>query len=118
MFLVRPLTVYLSTIGTGIPWQERALLGWIAPRGIVAAAVAGLFAPRMMESRYAGAEKLLPLVFALIVVTVVLHGLSINWLSRKLGLHPNTLMVYLLLALHHGLWHWQIYYKKSKCRLY
>lgn len=96
IFLVRPLTVYLSTIGTGIPWQERALLGWIAPRGIVAAAVAGLFAPRMMESGYDGAEKLLPLVFSLIVATVVLHGLSIKWLSRKLELaseHPHGLLI-------------------------
>lgn len=96
VFLIRPLTIYLSTLGTGLPWQERALLAWIAPRGIVAAAVAGLFAPQLIQLGYPGAEQLLPLVFVLIVITVVLHGLSIKWLARKLGLaseNPHGLLI-------------------------
>jgi NhaP-type Na+/H+ or K+/H+ antiporter len=96
VFVVRPLTVYLSTIGTGIAWQDRTLLAWIAPRGIVAAAVAGIFAPQMVDRGYEGAEQLLPLVFSLIVITVVLHGLSIKWLARKLGLaaeNPHGLLI-------------------------
>jgi NhaP-type Na+/H+ or K+/H+ antiporter len=96
VFLIRPLTIYLSTIGTGICWQDRALLAWIAPRGIVAAAVAGLFAPQMIAGGYEGADQLLPLVFSLIVVTVVLHGLSIKWMARKLKLasvNPHGLLI-------------------------
>lgn len=96
VFLIRPLTVYLSTLGTGIAWQNRTLLAWIAPRGIVAAAVAGIFAPQLVDAGYAGAEQLLPLVFALIVITVVLHGLSIKWVARKLGLaseNPHGLLI-------------------------
>lgn len=96
IFIVRPVTIYLSTLGTGIAWQERVLLGWIAPRGIVAAAVAGLFAQRMIEKQYVGAEQLLPLVFSLIVITVVLHGFSIGWIARRLGLatvSPHGLLI-------------------------
>ncbi|MEE8297586.1 MAG: sodium:proton antiporter, partial [Hyphomicrobium sp.] len=86
IFAVRPLAVFLATIRTDLDWQERVLLGWIAPRGIVAAAVAATFSTRMFEAGYADASKLLPLVFALIVTTVVLHGFSIGWLARHLNL--------------------------------
>lgn len=86
VFVVRPLVVTLATLGVDIEWRERALIGWIAPRGIVAAAVAGAFAPGLVERGYAGAEELLPLTFALIFLTVVLHGFSIGWVARALGL--------------------------------
>jgi NhaP-type Na+/H+ or K+/H+ antiporter len=84
--VVRPAAVWLSTIGAGMPWQERALVGWIAPRGVVAAAVAGVFGPALAERGFAGAEQLLPLVFSLILLTVILHGLSLGWLARRLDL--------------------------------
>ena len=86
ILLVRPLAVWLSTIGAGMSWQERALVGWIAPRGVVAAAVAGVFGPALAERGFAGAELLLPLVFTLILSTVVLHGFSLSWLARRLDL--------------------------------
>ncbi|WP_280554298.1 hypothetical protein [Halomonas sp. 25-S5] len=44
MLVARPLTVWLCTAGSGLDWREKALLAWISPRGIVAAAVASLFA--------------------------------------------------------------------------
>jgi len=86
VFVVRPLTVMLATLGAGLDWRERVFLGWIAPRGVVAAAVAGAFAPTLVELGHPGAEQLVPLVFALIIVTVVLHGFTIGWLARRLGL--------------------------------
>ena len=54
LFLVRPLAVGLSTIGAQMSWQERVLVGWIAPRGVVAAAVAGVFGPALAARGYAG----------------------------------------------------------------
>jgi NhaP-type Na+/H+ or K+/H+ antiporter len=84
--LVRPAAVWISTIGAGMSWQERTLVGWIAPRGVVAAAVAGIFGPALAAQGYAGAEELLPLVFTLILTTVVLHGFSLSWLARRLEL--------------------------------
>jgi hypothetical protein len=86
IFAFRPAAIYLSTAFSGIDWRERVLLAWIAPRGIVAAAVAGLFGAQLTRKGYDGAELLLPLVFALIVLTVSLHGLSIGWLARRLDL--------------------------------
>ncbi|NNF52226.1 MAG: sodium:proton antiporter [Gammaproteobacteria bacterium] len=86
LFLVRPATIMLATIGSKMLMADRILLSWIAPRGIVAAATAGVFGPRLADEGFAGADALLALVFAVIFATVLLHGLSIGWLSRKLGL--------------------------------
>lgn len=86
LLLIRPLSVGLATLGAGMRGADRALLAWIAPRGIVAAATAGLFGPAMVEAGYADASILLPLVFAIIIVTVLAHGLTLGPLGRRLGL--------------------------------
>ena len=86
LFVVRPLAVLLATHGTDLTWKERLLPAWIAPRGIVAAAVAGVFAPELIAHNIPGAEQLVPLTFSLIVVTVVVHGLTIAPWARLLGL--------------------------------
>jgi NhaP-type Na+/H+ or K+/H+ antiporter len=85
MLLARPAAILLATIGAGMKLNERLLLSWIAPRGIVVAATAGLMGPRLVDAGY-DAEVLLPLVFAIIFATVFSHGLTINWLAEKLGL--------------------------------
>lgn len=86
LFVVRPASVWLGTIGAGLPWQERALVGWIAPRGIVAVAVTGLFAPALVGLGHTDASRLVPLAFAMVFATVILHGFSIVSLGRRLGL--------------------------------
>lgn len=95
MLIVRPLAIFLATIGTDLKWQDRVLLGWIAPRGIVAAAVAGVFGPEMAAAGYADADLLAPLVFVLVLATVIAHGFTIGPLARKLGLTvpANTVLV-------------------------
>lgn len=96
IFLVRPVAVLLATIGSQMTWSERALVAWVAPRGIVTAATAGFFGPRMVGDGYGGADLLVPLVFTLIVVTVTLHGTTIGWLARRLRLavaEQNGLLV-------------------------
>jgi NhaP-type Na+/H+ or K+/H+ antiporter len=95
MFLARPAAILLATSGAGMQLNERVLLSWIAPRGIVAAATAGLMGPRMVDAGYA-AQVLLPLVFAIIFATVFAHGLSINWLAARLGLgsrHRDSVLI-------------------------
>jgi len=86
MFAVRPLSIFLSTIGTGLSFNEKALVGWIAPRGIVALTVSSYFASILLEAGYQDAEILTTLTFALVFFTVVCHGFSIGWLSKKLDL--------------------------------
>jgi NhaP-type Na+/H+ or K+/H+ antiporter len=105
LFVVRPASVFLSTIGAGLTWQERLLVAWIAPRGIVAVAVSsffgaaliqyfsaqyGLAAPgadqQAVEALIASSERLIPLAFAMVFATVVLHGFTIGPLAKALGL--------------------------------
>jgi NhaP-type Na+/H+ or K+/H+ antiporter len=85
MFVARPAAILLATMGAGMQLNERLLLAWIAPRGIVAAATAGVMGPSLVDAGY-NAGVLLPLVFAIIFATVFSHGLSLNWLSARLGL--------------------------------
>ena len=87
--VVRPLAIFLATIGADMSVKEKLLVGWIAPRGIVAAAVAGAFAPRLVDAGYEDARFLVPLVFALILVTVTLHGFSLKTIAKRLGLSPK-----------------------------
>jgi len=86
LLIIRPLSVALATIRAGMDHSDRLLLGWIAPRGIVAAATAGLFGPAMVSAGYADARMLLPLVFAVIIATVIFHGLTLGPLARRLDL--------------------------------
>ncbi|GJM22739.1 MAG: sodium/hydrogen antiporter [Planctomycetota bacterium] len=86
LFVVRPASVWLSLAGSGLSWQEKLLVGWIAPRGIVAAAMAGVLAPQVAEAGYEDARLILPVIFGVILLTVLLHGFTVAPLARKLGL--------------------------------
>ena len=90
LVVVRPLAIFLTTLFTDMNWRDRVLVGWIAPRGIVAAAVAGVFGPQMVDAGYADAEILVPVIFALVLTTVTVHGFTIGWLSRRLGLSAGS----------------------------
>lgn len=90
ILLVRPASVFLATIGAGLGWRERAFLAWMAPRGIVAASVASLFAIRLAEVGVPEAERLAPLTFLVIVGTVALYSLTARPVAQWLGLaSPN-----------------------------
>ena len=90
ILVVRPASVALSTIGTFLTWRERIFLGFMAPRGIVAAAIASIFSLELMELGYPGAEKLAPVMFLVIVGTVALYGLGAGRVARWLGVAtPN-----------------------------
>ena len=82
--LARPLNVLVSTLGSPLNWRERALLAWIAPRGIVAAAVSAIFAIRLHEAGHQDALLLVPLTFAVIIGTVVLQSATARPLARLL----------------------------------
>jgi len=97
LFVVRPITVLLATIGAGIPLKERLLVGWIAPRGIVAVAISSFFGTALVEEGFPDAANLIPLAFGMVFATVLLHGFSIRPLSQWLGLSvtgtPGVLIV-------------------------
>ncbi len=97
LFLVRPLTVLISLLGTSIPWNERLFVAWIAPRGIVLVAISGLFALRLSELGYADGNVLIGLSFAVVVATVIAHGFTVDLAARLLGIkgtsRPGLLLV-------------------------
>ncbi|MBO3274882.1 cation:proton antiporter [Pseudomonas schmalbachii] len=82
--IARPLNVAVSAYGSALNWRERALLGWIAPRGIVAAAVSAIFAIRLQEAGHSQAELLVPLTFLVIIGTVVLQSATARPIARLL----------------------------------
>jgi len=84
LFLVRPATVLLSLAFSPVPWNERLLVAWIAPRGIVAVAISGLFALRLDRLGYGDGSILVTLSFAVVVATILCHGFSIKWVARML----------------------------------
>lgn len=86
IFVIRPLSIGTALWNSGLPKADRLLIAWIAPRGIVAAAVAGAFEPKLTAAGYQDAEFLVPVMFAIVLLTVLLHGLSIRPLAQKLGL--------------------------------
>ena len=86
LFVVRPAAIWLATLRSDLSWRERVFVGWIGPRGIVAAAVAGVAGPRLSEAGYAGGDLIQPTVFAVIVATVLAHGFSLASLARTFGL--------------------------------
>jgi len=90
-FLARPLKVFISTIGSNFNFNERLLLAWIGPRGIVAAAVSAVFALRLEQLEVLNAELLVPLAFSIIIGTVVIQSATARPFAKWLGVsEPDT----------------------------
>ena len=90
IFIARPLCVFCSTIGAPLSINGKLFLSWMAPRGIVAAAVASLFAIKLESIGVEQASSLVSLTFLVIISTVVLYGLTAKPVAKFLGvLQPN-----------------------------
>lgn len=83
VFLVaRPMAVFASATGSKLSMRERGLIAWIGPRGIVAAAVASLFALRLEAEHVPGGELLVPAIFSIIIASVLIQSFT----ARRLAL--------------------------------
>jgi NhaP-type Na+/H+ or K+/H+ antiporter len=85
VLVTRPLVAFLATIRTELTRGERAFTGWMAPRGIVAAATATTFGTALAAAHVGGAAKILPVTFLVIVATVAVYGLTAVPVARRLG---------------------------------
>jgi hypothetical protein len=85
VLVARPLVAFLATIRTELTRGERAFTGWMAPRGIVAAATASTFGATLASAHVGGAPKILPVTFLVIVATVAIYGLTAVPVARRLG---------------------------------
>jgi NhaP-type Na+/H+ or K+/H+ antiporter len=86
VLVVRPAVAAASTLRTSLSRRERAFIGWMDPRGIVAASTAATFGAPLATAGIVGANKLLPATFVVIVGTVSVYGLSGAPIARLLGL--------------------------------
>ncbi len=86
ILVARPLTVLVSLVGTKIPRNEKLLIAFTGPRGVVLVAVAGLFGERLAAAGVSDGSVIGPLAFVLVLATVVLHGFTLAPMARGLGL--------------------------------
>lgn len=84
-FVAGPIRAFVSSIGSPLSIREKFFVGWVFPRGIVAAAISALFALRLEQNGYTGADGLVPLVFTVIIGTVVIQSLSAKAMARWLN---------------------------------
>lgn len=84
IFFIRPIAVFLSTINSDLNIREKTFLSWMAPRGIVAAAVSSIFALRLTEIGVPQAELIVPNTFLVIIGTVAIYGFTASPVARKL----------------------------------
>jgi len=96
ILVIRPATIFLSTLGSHLSWKEKLYLSWMAPRGIVAAAVTSIFAMELVKHGYEEANVLVPIIFLVIIATILIYGLSAIPLARLLKLsdpNPQGLLI-------------------------
>jgi NhaP-type Na+/H+ or K+/H+ antiporter len=90
LLVVRPATVLISLAFSRLPWAERLFIAWLAPRGIVAVAVSGLFALRLGDLGYGDGGTLVTLSFAVVISTIVAHGFTARLFARRLGIESDA----------------------------
>ncbi len=100
ILVVRPAAVALSALGSRLNWRERLLVGAIAPRGIVAAAVSSILALELAHAGYEDAGRLASVTFMVIIGTVAIYGLGAGPLARLLGLAQSEPQGVLIVGAH------------------
>jgi len=90
MFIVRPINIGLCTLNSGLNWRQKLFLCWIAPRGIVSASVASLFAIFLTQYGINGGDSIKALVFLTIMMTVFFQGLTARWVAAWLRINPQN----------------------------
>lgn len=100
MFLVRPLNIFISTFGSKLSLKEKVFLSWIAPRGIVAASMASLFAFRLEEAGMQNADFLETMTYSVIAGTVFFQGFTARWVGKILGVLEPEAKDWLIVGAH------------------
>ena len=85
IFVLRPLSVFLSTMGSTLKFNEKLFISWVGPRGIVAAGIASLFGTRLVVLGVPNAEYITPLVFSVVLVTVLLNATTARFFASLVG---------------------------------
>tara|TARA_R110002051_G_scaffold171982_2_gene242408 strand:- start:12276 stop:14126 length:1851 start_codon:yes stop_codon:yes gene_type:complete len=89
VLLIRPLGVFLSSIGSNLKLNEKIFISWVGPRGIVAAGIASLFGSKLLAKGEPGAEYITPLVFMIVLGTVLLNATTARVIAKLIGVFLN-----------------------------
>lgn len=87
IFLIRPIGVFLSARGSGLKINEKLFISWVGPRGIVAAGIASLFGSKLIAKGAVGADYITPLVFMVVLGTVLLNATTARLFARVIGVY-------------------------------
>ncbi len=90
IFVLRPIGVFLCTRGSSLQTNEKMFISWVGPRGIVAAGIASLFGTKLVAEGVPGAEYITPLVFAVVLVTVLLNATTARLFASVVGVFLKT----------------------------
>jgi len=85
VFVIRPAAVFLSTMGSKLKTNEKVFISWVGPRGIVAAGIASLFGSKLLKQGVEGAEYITPLVFMIVLGTVLLNATTARLFAKIVG---------------------------------
>lgn len=85
VFIIRPLGVFLSSTKSNLKFNEKLFIGWVGPRGIVAAGIASLFGSKLLKQGEVGAEYITPLVFMIVLGTVLLNATTARFFAKVVG---------------------------------
>lgn len=90
IFVLRPIGVFLSTYNSNLKSNEKLFIGWVGPRGIVAAGIASLFGTKLVLKGEPGAEYITPLVFSTVLVTVMLNATTARYFAKLVGVYLKS----------------------------
>ena len=96
IFVARPVSVFASSIGSDLSVNEKLMISWIGPRGIIAAAISSLFALRLEDAGYSEAALIVPLTFDIIIGTVVIQSTTARYIADFLKVRepsPTGLLI-------------------------
>jgi len=85
ILVIRPLGVFMSAVGSNLSLREKLFIGWVGPRGIVAAGIASLFGSKLLSQGVEGAEYITPLVFMIVLGTVLLNATTARFFAKTVG---------------------------------
>jgi len=90
MWIVRPINIWVCTINSGLNWRQKLFASWVAPRGIISASIASLFAILLTQRGINGGDSIKALVFLTIIMTVFVQGLTAGWIAQLLGVTSKS----------------------------
>ena len=90
VFVIRPLAVFSSTFKSKLKFKEKLFISWVGPRGIVAAGIASLFGSKLLKQGVEGAEYITPLVFMIVLGTVLLNATTARMFAKIVGVFLKT----------------------------